>query len=813
MIDARPIVSDGEWPYEKTAMLNPSADVARSTNLELAGGKISVGGEDSAAMLASVMGLVLAFMAVASRAGFQDMLLEPVVRSLGLCWLLLHFGWFVRGIAQRVAGRSGRHSGESAALPQPSDAPSQSPEGVETTVDEPWWLSTAALTVTCLAAVFALGQLAGHFGWTFFHWLAYVGFALGGIRALAAVRRLPGQVWRTAGLVGVAVFLGVYCAAAIWGSGYQNPLFVERLAQGTANIDTLFHAVVSNMIRTHGIPSTGLDGTPFLPYHFGSHWLFAQICNLLDVPVIDFYNVGYPVVFAPFGLFCLLTFAHEIGRPARSTMHTTAHAVVANSVEARGPSRTHSRPLFWFVLCLGYIGFLPLDAGFETPAARTSILISESYAVAISIAFLGLSIILRLFRETQATQQGGGGSRYLAAGVVLPLLLAAVCLCKISIFLLLAVAGLYGFARLRLYRSPVFIVMLLASLICGGVAFRLSYAPGYEAETGWRLFGYLRANVEPQWWGMFWLCYFIWPWVLVAMRCRERCLGTLAEFAAALRRRELLDVELIFIVAAAGVAPGALISHWSSMHYFSEYQHWLALGLVLGLLSRRNVPLGDDAGSHAAADLSASMRQLAVRGVCVVLAATMILNTMSLLRQALTINLASRGYPEGGTGVGVKLMAGRFGDAWETLSQQTRQVESGEKLPRFALINQLRLLDRLDMTAKRSSVLFVPRSNRVYWELISTPYTPRDLPLVGPALTGMAMVDGLYDPPDGDRWVGYGYQEYSRPMSGESASHFEISDPALCTRVREMGFSQVVEVMATRDKERTEIRSHTVGCR
>ena len=48
-------------------------------------------------------------------------------------------------------------------------------------------------------------------------------------------------------------------------------------------------------------------------------------------------------------------------------------------------------PLFWFVLSVGYIGFLPYASGVMPFVGSYSIIFSESYAVAVAVSFLALA--------------------------------------------------------------------------------------------------------------------------------------------------------------------------------------------------------------------------------------------------------------------------------------------------------------------------------------------------------------------------------------------------------------------------------------
>ena len=252
--------------------------------------------------------------------------------------------------------------------------------------DAPWWtghplLTLVALVLTALAGVGGSGQ----FTRVVTSFVCLVG-AVGFVLAIAATFRSRGLRHGLLLVIFAAVF-ALYAAGAALGEGLQNPLFVEDLCFGRAPIDTLFHASISNMLRTYGVASTGLDGLPYIPYHFGSHWLFAQLTNLLHVRVIDFYNRGYAVVFVPLGVFSLGTFGISLSEKWRGT----AHLPNADKTDETDVAPRAIGPVFWLVLAIGYVGFLPYAADFMPIAGLNSIILSESYALSVAVSLLTIA--------------------------------------------------------------------------------------------------------------------------------------------------------------------------------------------------------------------------------------------------------------------------------------------------------------------------------------------------------------------------------------------------------------------------------------
>ena len=266
-------------------------------------------------------------------------------------------------------------------------------------------------------------------------------------------------------LVLFAGFFSLYSAGASWGNGYQNPLFVESLCFGKAHIDTLYHVTISNMLRSYGVVSTGLDGLPFTPYHFGSHWLFAAASNLLHVRVIDFYNRGYPVVFVPFGMFSLATLALAIGfRSVRRRNDFPSASGLGHGTSRVGPLCDRIPAADWTSLLVRHGGrfyrFGALRRRRHAGVGMNVNVVSESYGLSVAVSLLTIAVgwqfsgvfltrdPRRIFRDGRCDHCAGGLGRTDRSF-------------EISIMPMLGAAGLFLVIRLRVYRRASVIALLV----------------------------------------------------------------------------------------------------------------------------------------------------------------------------------------------------------------------------------------------------------------------------------------------------------------------------------------------------------------
>lgn len=95
------------------------------------------------------------------------------------------------------------------------------------------------------------------------------------------------------------------------GSFALTPLYDIQAAQHRGYMDTLFHISISNMIVNYGVASTGLDGLPFIPYHFGTHFLFGILKRFTGNDIFFFYHISYAVVFIPLFFKYIVLFVYD----------------------------------------------------------------------------------------------------------------------------------------------------------------------------------------------------------------------------------------------------------------------------------------------------------------------------------------------------------------------------------------------------------------------------------------------------------------------------------------------------------------------
>lgn len=564
-----------------------------------------------------------------------------VAAALGLSWLVL-------ALPRLAAGRAGvGWAGAEAA----------------------WTLGVLALT----AAIGALEPPAPARG----------ALTIGGAAAIAALgrRSLPAlravRSWRATATVLAAVAAATaWTAGASWCDKYQSPWFLERIAAGLGHIDTLYHTAVASMIDAGLGPSTGLDGAPYVPYHFGSHVLYACWSSLLSMQPVEFYQVGHVVVMVPLAARTFVGFALDL-RPrlagAVGPAGLTPSAVVLACVAWTGAYAVALQP--W-----AHVG--------------SNLVISESYTVATLLLLCGASLVVRATAEPRATLRHSK----IWWWVALPALIFALGLTKVSSLALgAAMLGLvwwrHGWYKTKLgwlaaaaWATPALVSLVITKdrpALWGPVPYVRTYVLSGDAALLWPL--QLAAFVA---------LHYGWVWAWAAARLA----GEPGPWRVRLRRWRLLPPELSFVLVIAILAalPGmALRIAGGSAYYFSDTQRWLAAAFVIAWWPRCEEALRAPGRTHyARLGLWCAMTLLAYQGAQTTFA---------------------------------------WQTSWASLAGRGDHTEAHRTLARLVAIGHWPRDD------KRDAALWLPRAHARYWGLATEQATPLIAPaLTGlPLLDGL----------------------------------------------------------------------------
>ncbi|MFN2601805.1 MAG: hypothetical protein ABR582_03490, partial [Gemmatimonadaceae bacterium] len=228
-----------------------------------------LGGYDTVVVVTCLASIAIAAVYWMLRIGFDDPVSTPA-RVVGLA-LFVHSFPFVA----------------SSLITRPNSAQSSR-----------WWSSYGFLWIVALIITAILGRLVPVTGYSPLPFLAIIGAASFAWTFSRWIVRAP--LWRSVVLIIGCACFSFWASGVVWGRIYKNPLYLENfILNGRVHHDTLYVAAIANMLRTYGVATTGIDGLNYVPWHWGSPWFFAQFAYLVDLNMLDFYQLAFPVIVIP----------------------------------------------------------------------------------------------------------------------------------------------------------------------------------------------------------------------------------------------------------------------------------------------------------------------------------------------------------------------------------------------------------------------------------------------------------------------------------------------------------------------------------
>ena len=640
---------------------------------------------------------------------------------------------------------------------------------------QPWWRSQPALTIAALAITALAGMLVPATGQNIVGILAAIGYG----SALAAL-----VIWITQGsqrinflfVIGSAAF-AVWACGVAWSTRYKTPVFWETLEyHADVHHDPLYYVSMANTMRTYGIPSTGLDGVPYTPYHYGSAWLNSQWAYLAGTDVLAFYTLGPSVIVIPLFFAAVLLLAVEVKKGWRLSRAGSDPPL----------KKDYAAWLFFLAATVGMIPTAGLDA---MGIWNLHVLISESYVIGVPVFLLVIATSIAFWRRKRSSLRAGDLAFLL---VFAPLMLAVTGFLKVSLMLLLLCAALGVVALGRLLRDRWIALSMVFCLLTSFVTYK--FVSVTAQNQGFVPFAYMRySGVDTAWWPWFVLAHLFWSWVYIYLRVREEKLTSLGAIRHATLEGRITDVVMVAIFAIAGWLPGEVIDiHGGSAIYFSDVQRWVALPLLMASgwrwvaqwreRRRETNSQGSFVGGLRLADLW-------LAALVIPISITMILNAIRAPATALRADIALRRglYAEAGVKGPVGLRS--LGDR--------RLLAAGlHRAPDYSLISALRELDKTPAAVKRRTLLFIPQSYLRFWQTWTEPERCSYVPMIAPATSGLALLDGM-PPVDCDLTNQYGMTRYQRRTTPQLPA--DVMPVTLCAKATAKGFSRVVVLDGSAD--------------
>lgn len=363
-------------------------------------------------------------------------------------------------------------------------------------------------------------------------------------------------------IIAVTIF-GIYLSGVYW-SLIADPLFIENMTYGKFHSDMLYHSSIAQMVKTHGVPSTGLDLFPLAKYHFGSHLLIGSLSSFLDLSVIEFYNFGYAIIFLPLLLRTMLSF------------------IVTFQYDYLERNDVNLDYLFWFILFAPFLGFMIFH---ENTVALNSgigyqiIVWGESYCISFIYTFILFSSVV-VFYKVYKNYNLSQFSILVIVVFVFPVLVFLAGLTKISTLLIVTSCCCYLFLRLKLYKQWYFVASLLLILSVFGVVFYLTNDP-LDGEGGFYWFQFFNEIIKTPWY-VYLLVHYSLTILFFIVSILYGELYPFKKLKSAIVSYKTIVLEVLLVIAFVGFIPGAVLKFYGfNAIYFSEFQYWVAASFIL----------------------------------------------------------------------------------------------------------------------------------------------------------------------------------------------------------------------------------------
>ncbi|MDO1445141.1 hypothetical protein Q0590_02710 [Rhodocytophaga aerolata] len=560
----------------------------------------------------------------------------------------------------------------------------------------------------------------------------------------------------------------------IWLSGriyssVHTPLFLENLAIGMAKMDTLYNSSIMQMLKTYNISSTGLDGTPYLAYHWGSHWILSRFSTLLDTTAVTTYNLVYPAIFICLYFKASLTLGVDIFRQfikSEKTLPKTGF-------------------IFWFTFLLVQIGFMPYSFLYNW-AIWDSWIESESYALSLIFFLTFCSIALWMYNYVLKSSPTYSKLLLLFIPVAIPLL----GILKISVLVIALSAFLYVFLKLQLFRN-------ISYILISGVTIGLSYfvlqltATTYTGEenNNFYLFHFLKSQMISNWKGLFYYMHYFWTILYIVLRCTKFQEFNVSTIKEAFFSNKFIDIELLVIISLIGLLPASVFRiDGGSAFYFTDIQARLACSFLMAYVLVDSFEMNS---SEKTQKLIHYFRKYALLFPLVVF--LLLSNIFSSFEKAINMNLASRiqfaslysgpkGFLEGATADILHYTSGKKSDVYYKLRQLKYIPPAGlEENARYTFLKSLNQLDKLPTEKKHSLAIHIPKKHEWFWnQSLENIYAT---PFIIPSLTGIASAGGLPSSVDAYHFLNYGYHTYKANLN--NAIYKPIDEGNFCRYINE----------------------------
>ena len=497
------------------------------------------------------------------------------------------------------------------------------------------------------------------------------------------------------GLAGLVLML------EIWGNYSLSPFFLNGLiTTGMAHQDNLFLVSLANMIKTYGHSSTGIDGIPFVGYHFVSHYLVVGLSYFLQTEPLFIYIYAYPLVF----------------------ITLTIKTVIRTIADLKYENNSNFRIKFvWLFLALAIIVHSPFK------------ILSESFLISIFFVMIFLSSYFSIFRKMYF-DNALSKMDTIALLVFFPIFIGFILtLTKYSAGFFSIVLVLYLIIRFAQYRKPVMFITFILTILAFYTASRIG---NYKLSTGNSLtfgpyFIYKFLGNTPSALKYYWriLSY---PIIFILIRITHAGISSSSKLLNQFKERKILDIEFLMLLIIASLGVESFLN-LKGNQYFAAYLPIITMIVLIAndailkwLINKKRVFI-EKQSFHVAAFFNATT-------IIIVFAIVIVIMNK--------VGISAKQYHE------IVFDSQVSGKIDEAIFNDYRLIDYNQDAQRTWL-DKLDELSRMPVAKKRKTAIFIPRDQTDFWDMCSyyyftyQPFWSRAGSFVVPAVTGIALIDGL----------------------------------------------------------------------
>lgn len=554
----------------------------------------------------------------------------------------------------------------------------------------------------------------------------------------------------------------IFIGSVVWKNGWQGPMFTEQLSvMSLSEIDVLFHSAVIGVIKTHGLPSTGLDGIPYLPYHWGSHWIFAQFSNILNMNGLLFCNIGFPLIFIPLYLKGIFYGVFSIRRYKKFDFNVNSLLLLLLIV-----------PIIHFT---SEVTTVPID--------------NYSYVMSLMLSFLLFSLCIEYLNENQK-KTNVRIIDYIFLLLLIPLFIGVIALVKISIPFILLGLYLYLIYRFRLYKKY---IVLLSFLFSSIIVLTILFVATDILVTHSNSVGIITIFQSITKYGrLSFVLNYAGIVVFIYLFLKKKKISTFEELKNMITSKQyILELEILPYILIISLIPGLIgMNSGGSDFYFYNFQYWLSVVFILGYLPYL-FTFNKMSQFFERGKIFSYIKIILIFGITLEVTG----NYFSQISDNLKYNLKVRSKINNISAERISLKRAALNLMKGNNILGIAKESNGSALTnnrRYQLLDLLNKIDKDNSINKKETCIYIPKTNDVFWGMqIRVDGTP----FIVPGLTSIAMIDGVPDYLNPTARKLRGYHVYNKDFDKQGENNYtELSIDELKSKAREKGFSTIIKI-------------------